>query len=52
MYFLRVDYIYRHTGVQRSRNLCKSFNEVLKIIDDFRRHNGVRILQVKIELCY
>lgn len=48
MYFLRVDYIYKHSGVQRTRDLCESLSQCLRILKSLRGEN-TKILQIKIE---
>ena len=51
MYFLRVDYVPRNgSGVERTRDLCKSLSAVLRTLR-MLRDCQVHILSIKVEFC-
>ena len=50
MYFLRVDYIYRGSPVQRLRTIVSSYKQARSFLMDFTGEDYL-VLQVKIEKC-
>lgn len=50
MYFLRIDFIYKGSPVQRTRDLVDNFKEVSRIISTMVRE-GYHVLSVKVERC-
>ena len=50
MYFVRIDFVYKGSPVQRTRDLVDSFDKVVEMVSTLRA-DGYKVLQVKVEFC-
>lgn len=50
LYFVRVDYIYKGSPVQRVRCLVPSLTDAAKLVRQYLGHDFL-VLQVKVEFC-
>lgn len=50
MYFVRIDFMYKGSSVQRTRNLCSDYAYVCRMLSTLNKF-GYTVLAVKVERC-